>query len=175
MGQNLDDIINSLPAERQRAIAAASREKIEDMLAHAATLTDFRKAVGKTQAEVGKTLGINQNAVSQLEKRSDTYVSTLRRFLKSLGLTLELSVLDKHGRRIELSHFFQSDTDSSAIDDEAGLSAAEVRPGKTAAKSTSARTNVTKASPVRKAPGAVKAPLAEKKRAPARAKARVPA
>lgn len=107
MGRNIDEVIKSLPVERQRKVSALTQQKVDDMLAHAATLTDFRKAVGKTQAEVAKALGINQNAVSQLERRSDTYVSTLRRFLKSLGLTLELSVVDKNGVRVELPNFFR--------------------------------------------------------------------
>ena len=105
MGRNLDDVIKSLPADRQAKIAALTQEKVEEMIAHAATLTDFRKAVGKTQAEVAKELGIKQHAVSQLESRSDTYVSTLRRYLKSLGMTLELSVVGKNGIRIDLPNF----------------------------------------------------------------------
>ncbi len=116
MGRNLDDIIKSLPAKRQTKIAALSKQKVEEMIAHAATLSDFRKAVGKTQAEVAEELGINQNAVSQLEKRSDTYVSTLRRFLKSLGMTLELSVVDKNGSRIDLPNFLPWQDVDSAID-----------------------------------------------------------
>ncbi|UOD32691.1 XRE family transcriptional regulator [Massilia violaceinigra] len=175
MGRNLDDIINSLPVERQTAIAAASGKKIEDMLAHAATLTDFRKAVGKTQAEVAKDLGINQNAVSQLEKRSDTYVSTLRRFLKSLGLTLELSVLDKHGRRFELPDFFGFDADVGANEAIARSSAARVSARKTAPKNASAETGATKEISSRKVSGTVQAPTAEKKRARVRAKVRAPA
>src|SRR3954469_16712628 len=107
MGRNLDDVINSLPAERKAKIATLSQGKVEEMLAHAETLADFRKAVGKTQVEVAKGLGINQNAVSQLEKRSETYVSTLRRFLNSLGLTLEMSVLNENGVRIDLQNFLQ--------------------------------------------------------------------
>lgn len=116
MGRNLDDIIKNLPAKRQTKIAALSKQKVEEMIAHAATLSDFRKAVGKTQAEVAEELGINQNAVSQLEKRSDTYVSTLRRFLKSLGLTLELSVVDKSGTRIDLPFFLPWQDVDSATD-----------------------------------------------------------
>ncbi len=108
MGRNLNDIIESLPPERQTKIATIAQSKVDDMIASSATLTDFRKAVGKTQAEVAKELGINQNAVSQLEKRSDNYVSTLRRFMKSLGLTLELSVVDKNGSRIALPNFIPS-------------------------------------------------------------------
>jgi DNA-binding XRE family transcriptional regulator len=116
MGRNLDDIIKSLPAKRQTKIAALSKQKVEEMIAHAATLSDFRKAVGKTQVEVAQELGIKQNAVSQLEKRSDTYVSTLRRFLKSLGLTLELSVVDKSGMRIDLPNFLPWQDMDSAVD-----------------------------------------------------------
>ncbi|PJJ16976.1 helix-turn-helix protein [Janthinobacterium sp. 67] len=108
MGRSLNDVIDSLPAERQAKIAALSQEKMQEMIAHAATLTDFRKAVGKTQAEVARELGIQQHAVSQLEKRTDTYVSTLRRFLQSLGMTLELSVVAQNGVRIELQNFLRS-------------------------------------------------------------------
>lgn len=107
MGRKLEDVINSLPAERQARIAALSQEKVEEMIAHASSLTDFRKAVGKTQAQVARELGIQQHAVSQLEKRTDTYVSTLRRFLQSLGMTLELSVVAQNGTRIELRNFLR--------------------------------------------------------------------
>ncbi|HEX8610372.1 MAG TPA: XRE family transcriptional regulator [Telluria sp.] len=167
----MNDVINSLPAERQTAIAAASQKKIEDMLAHAATLTDFRKAIGKTQAEVAKDLGINQNAVSQLEQRSDTYVSTLRRFLKSLGLTLELSVIDKNGVRIDLPNFFQPNTDPSANPPGPFPSAREPA-RKTAAKRASASQMAAETSPARKAANPVEASGAAKKRLPPRAKVR---
>ena len=139
MGRNLDDVIGKMSAERQAKIAALSQKKIEDMIAHAATLTDFRKAVGKTQAEVAKELGINQNAVSQLETRSDTYVSTLRRFLKSLGMTLELSVIDKNGVRIDLPNFRPWDTGSSANNVEESAVAAHSPQRKSVATASAAR------------------------------------
>ncbi|AYM75813.1 hypothetical protein D9M09_08395 [Janthinobacterium agaricidamnosum] len=119
MGRNLNDVIHSLPAERQAKIAALSQEKMQEMIAHAATLTDFRKAVGKTQAEVARELGIQQHAVSQLEKRTDTYVSTLRRFLQSLGMTLELSVVAQNGVRIELQNFLRSQEVDADVHDSA--------------------------------------------------------
>ncbi|MGF6115537.1 transcriptional regulator with XRE-family HTH domain [Janthinobacterium lividum] len=129
MGRNLNDAIHSLPAERQAKIAALSQEKMQEMIAHAATLTDFRKAVGKTQAEVARELGIQQHAVSQLEKRTDTYVSTLRRFLQSLGMTLELSVVAQNGVRIELQNFLRSQEVDADVDD-SGLPASATPPGK---------------------------------------------
>jgi transcriptional regulator with XRE-family HTH domain len=114
MGRKLDAVISSLPAERQAKITALSDKKVAEMMAHAKTLTDFRKALGKTQSEVAKSLGIKQNAVSQLEQRTDTYVSTLRRFMKSLGMTLEFSVVDKKGVRVGL-HNFLPDLEKGSI------------------------------------------------------------
>lgn len=143
MGRNLDDVIKGLPADRQKKIAALSQKKIDEMIAHATTLADFRKAVGKTQVEVAKDLGINQNAVSQLEKRSETYVSTLRRFLKSLGLTLELSVLDKNGVRIDLQNFLLW-TDGSPNDDADTLAPTSSKPVKKIVANADAKTVASK-------------------------------
>lgn len=139
MGRNLDDVIKSLPSNRQAKIAELSQQKIEEMIAHAKTLTDFRKAVGKTQAQVAKGLGINQNAVSQLEKRSDTYVSTLRRFLKTLGLSLELSVIDQNGVRINLPNFLGGSSSSPAPADEAVKVVKKTPARKTATKVAAAK------------------------------------
>lgn len=114
MGRNLDDIIDNLPAERRAKIKTLSQKKVEEMMAHAATLADFRKAVGKTQVEVAKELGIKQNAVSQLESRSDCYLSTLRKVLKSFGVTLELAVITPNGVRIKLPNFLRSNNDTAS-------------------------------------------------------------
>ena len=105
MGRNLDDVIKALSPERQAKVEALARKKANEMIAAAKSLADFRKAVGKTQEEVGKQLGIKQHAVSQLEKRSDLYLSTLARFLDSLGMTLELALIAADGTRIPLDNF----------------------------------------------------------------------
>jgi transcriptional regulator with XRE-family HTH domain len=164
MGRSLDDVIKSLPAERQARIAAASKKKVEEMLGHASTLTDFRKAVGRTQAEVARSLGINQNAVSQLERRTDTYVSTLRRFLKSLDLTLELSVVDKNGVRIDLPNFLHLPASDSADNADSKASAEKAPARKPAAKPASSRKIASKAVPAKKAAAPAKRTAPAKKR-----------
>ncbi len=50
MCRNLYDIVKSLPAKRQTKIATLSKQKIEEMIAHAAMLSDFRKAIGKPKS-----------------------------------------------------------------------------------------------------------------------------
>lgn len=105
MGRTLKEVMKTLPASRRAKVESLAQKKVEEMLAHAKTLKDFRKAVGKTQAQVAESLGIKQHAVSQLEQRSDTYVSTLQKFLETLGMRLELSVVTAKGIKIELPSF----------------------------------------------------------------------
>jgi len=49
MGRTLDEVINKLPPDRQARIASLAEKKMDEMIVHATTLTDFRKAVGKTR------------------------------------------------------------------------------------------------------------------------------
>jgi DNA-binding XRE family transcriptional regulator len=68
---------------------AVQRKKIEDraaaLIAEEMSLRDLRQARKLTQARVAKTLGITQDSVSRLEKRSDLLLSTLRKTVKAMG------------------------------------------------------------------------------------------
>jgi transcriptional regulator with XRE-family HTH domain len=54
------------------------------------TLRELRKARKRTQVSMAKLLGITQDSVSRLEKRSDLLLSTLRKAVKALGGELSL-------------------------------------------------------------------------------------
>lgn len=82
MARKLDQIIAALPAKR--------RGKIEARAAELATLKDLRQAVARTQEELAATLGVGQDTISRLEKRSDMLLSTLRRYIEAMGGKLEL-------------------------------------------------------------------------------------
>jgi transcriptional regulator with XRE-family HTH domain len=61
--------------------------------------------VGKTQADVADAAGMLQGDVSQLERREDVKVSTLRRYVEALGAELHIVVEfpeSGHRMRIEL-------------------------------------------------------------------------
>src|SRR3989441_4042345 len=68
---------------------AVERKKIEDraaeLIAEEMSLRDLRKARKLTQARVAKVLGVTQDSVSRLEKRSDLLLSTLRKTVKAMG------------------------------------------------------------------------------------------
>jgi DNA-binding XRE family transcriptional regulator len=81
MSVNVNEIIRKLsPAERRKVEDRAARLIAEEM-----SLRDLRKARKLTQARVAKTLGITQDSVSRLEKRSDLLLSTLRKTVKAMG------------------------------------------------------------------------------------------
>ena len=53
-------------------------------------LSELRTARQLTQESLAKSLGINQAAVSKMERRTDMYISTLRQFVVAMGGELEI-------------------------------------------------------------------------------------
>lgn len=81
MPTNVNDIIKRLsPARRKKVEARAAQLVAEEM-----TLRELRKARKLTQTHLAKVLGITQDSVSRLEKRSDLLLSTLRKTVKAMG------------------------------------------------------------------------------------------
>src|SRR5437660_10916595 len=86
MPVNVNEIIRKLsPAERKKV-----EERAAEIMAEEMTLRELRKARKLTQARVAKKLGITQDSVSRLEKRSDLLLSTLRKTVKAMGGNLFL-------------------------------------------------------------------------------------
>src|SRR5690606_34941809 len=54
------------------------------------TLKDLRRRAGQTQEELAAALGVGQDTISRLEKRSDMLLSTLRHYVESDGGELTL-------------------------------------------------------------------------------------
>lgn len=80
--------------EKIKKLSAAHRKKVEaraaELLAEEMTLRDLRKARALTQARMAEELGITQDGVSRLEKRSDLLLSTLRKTVEAMGGRLSL-------------------------------------------------------------------------------------
>jgi transcriptional regulator with XRE-family HTH domain len=86
MPTNVDDIIGKLsPAQRKKVEARAAQLIAEEM-----TLRELRHARKLTQVRIAKTLGITQDSVSRLEKRTDLLLSTLRKTVEAMGGSLSL-------------------------------------------------------------------------------------
>ncbi len=82
----LKDKIAALPPERQQQIALMTAE----LIAEEKTLRDLRLALSLTQERMAETLGVGQESISRLEKRSDLLISTLGSYIKAMGGELRL-------------------------------------------------------------------------------------
>ena len=105
MSRSLKSIVAALPPERRAKVEAKSREMADDMIRYAETLAQARRALEKTQTELADVLQIKQNAVAQLEKRSDMLLSTLRKYVSAMGAELQLSIRTAAGVVIVLDGF----------------------------------------------------------------------
>ncbi|TXN40656.1 helix-turn-helix transcriptional regulator [Methylobacterium sp. WL30] len=86
--KTLDQILETLPEERRDQIAGRSDELILEEYA----LRRMRKARKLTQERMAELLGVRQDSISRLERRSDLLLSTLRSYVEAMGGSLQLTV-----------------------------------------------------------------------------------
>ena len=86
MSTNVDEIIRKLHPTQRRKVEARAAQLIAEEL----TLRELRHARKLTQVRLAKALGITQDSVSRLEKRSDLLLSTLRKTVEAMGGNLSL-------------------------------------------------------------------------------------
>jgi len=88
MAKTLKEKMDSLSPERRKKIEAMTAELITDEK----SLRDLRHALALTQEHMAEVLGVGQESISRLEKRSDLLLSTLRGYVKAMGGELRLSL-----------------------------------------------------------------------------------
>lgn len=86
MAVNVDDIIKKLSSSQRKKVETRAAALIAEEM----TLRELRRARELTQVRMAKTLGITQDSVSRLEKRSDLLLSTLRKTVEAMGGSLSL-------------------------------------------------------------------------------------
>jgi len=88
MARTLDDIINALPPDERARVEA----RAEELMAEVESLGALRRLADQTQEQIAESLRISQPSVSKIERQTDLYLSTLRRFVEAAGGTLEIRV-----------------------------------------------------------------------------------
>ncbi len=86
MSVNVNDKIRQMSPARRKKIEDRARELIAEEM----TLRELRKARKLTQVRMARKLGVTQDSVSRLEKRSDLLLSTLRKTIEAMGGNLSL-------------------------------------------------------------------------------------
>ena len=81
-------------ADKMNELTPAHRKKVEaraaELIAEEMTLRELRRARKLTQVKIARKLGVTQDGVSRLEKRSDLLLSTLRKTVEAMGGSLSL-------------------------------------------------------------------------------------
>jgi DNA-binding XRE family transcriptional regulator len=81
--------------DKMKELSPAQRKKVEaraaELIAEEMTLRELRHARKLTQVKMAKTLGVTQDSVSRLEKRSDLLLSTLRKAVEAMGGNLSVA------------------------------------------------------------------------------------
>jgi transcriptional regulator with XRE-family HTH domain len=80
------------PEARARAHALAQSDEAE------MALNELREARKLTQVSLAEILGVNQAAISKVERRTDMYISTLRAMIRAMGGRLQLEAIFPDGR-----------------------------------------------------------------------------
>ena len=100
-GEGPDEVV----ADRE----AAAKRVVELLVQRAGTvppgdvvLRELRAVLGFTQEALANRLGVQQAAVSRLERRSDITLSSLRRYVEALGGQLEITVRTPDGEQLRL-------------------------------------------------------------------------
>jgi len=80
-----------------QATRAEVRRRVQEELKKM-PLHELRAARHLTQQQLAKTLDMTQAAVSQLEQRTDIYLSTLENFVEAMGGRLEMYAVFPDGK-----------------------------------------------------------------------------
>lgn len=88
MAKNFKELQTKMPAEAR----ARSEAKAEGMIREMA-LDELRAALDLTQEQLADVLRVKQAAISKVERRSDMFISTLRRIIEAMGGELEIRAI----------------------------------------------------------------------------------
>ena len=105
MARNVNEIIDALPQARRRKIEKRAALLIEEEL----TLQELRRARKLTQSKLARSLGIAQKQISEVEKRTDMHISTLRRTVEAMGGELILTAKFRDGAPVKLAGLAEID------------------------------------------------------------------
>ena len=88
MGRTREEILAGLPKVRRARI----EDRAEALLDEVEGLKALRLLAQRSQEDIAQSLGVKQPSVLKMERQTDLYLSTLRRFVEAAGGTLELRV-----------------------------------------------------------------------------------
>jgi transcriptional regulator with XRE-family HTH domain len=85
MAKNFKELQARMSPEARTRSEAKAERMIRDM-----ALDELRAALDLTQEQLAEVLHVRQAAISKVERRSDMFISTLRKIIEAMGGELEI-------------------------------------------------------------------------------------
>ena len=92
MARKFSELTAKMSARDRAEIKARSAKLLAEL-----PLEQLRSARSLTQTNMAHLLGVNQSAISKIEKRTDMYLSTLRSYVEAMGGSLEIQAIFPDG------------------------------------------------------------------------------
>jgi len=92
MPKKFKELRAKMSPEAQQRAEARTQQMLAEMPLH-----QLRQALQLSQDEIAEIMEVGQASVSKLERRTDMYLSTLRRFIEAMGGELEISACFPEG------------------------------------------------------------------------------
>jgi len=110
MAKKFQNLRNKMSQERLEKIDAMTKNMLAEMPMH-----ELRRARHLSQQQLADELDIKQASVSKLERRTDLYISTLRRYIEAMGgeLTLQAHFPEGAVTITQLGQIDDSDSEST--------------------------------------------------------------
>ncbi len=99
MAHKFKELQKKMSAERRARVEERVREAIKEM-----ALDELRTARKFTQAELSQVLRVDQGSISKLERRTDMYIGTLRRYIEAMGGSLQIRAVFPDGE-VQIKQF----------------------------------------------------------------------
>ncbi len=85
MANKFGDLRKKMAPDHQARAGARTKAMLDGM-----ALAELRRAREQSQESLAAAMKVSQPEISKLEKRADTYISTLRKYIEALGGSLEI-------------------------------------------------------------------------------------
>jgi DNA-binding transcriptional regulator YiaG len=99
MARSFEELRKKLPPERREQNKARAQEILKQL-----PLNELRKAMQLSQEQLAESLNVNQSHISKIERRTDMYISTLRRYIEAIGGRLVIRAQFPEGD-VEINQF----------------------------------------------------------------------
>jgi predicted XRE-type DNA-binding protein len=99
MAHKFQELQKKISAQRRARVEERVRDAIREM-----ALDELRTAREFTQAELSQVLKVDQGSISKLERRTDMYIGTLRRYIEAMGGSLQIRAVFPDGE-VQIKQF----------------------------------------------------------------------